>query len=180
MTRNITEILHSWFAATTETEEPESTLRLVDGPDSSSGRVEIFREGQWGTICDDDWQKEEADVVCRQLGFPEAIRFSREAEFGPGNAGFPILYSLTCDGTETNIEDCQTYNWRTLGCSHNEDAGVVCKSETGKSCALWLYVFPQVAVMRGTSAPWWQYREWKCMNLIYKILCWFFIYKYIL
>ena len=127
---NMTEILHSLFAATTETEEPESTLRLVDGPDSSSGRVEIFREGQWGTICDDDWQKEEADVVCRQLGFPAAERFSREAEFGQGNAESPILYSLTCEGTEASINDCTFNSWGTSSCGHYEDAGAVCL--TGK------------------------------------------------
>ena len=127
---NMTEILHSLFAATTETEEPESTLRLVDGPDSSSGRVEIFREGQWGTICDDYWEKEEANVVCRQLGFFGAERFSREAEFGQGNAESPILYSLECEGTEASINECTFNSWDTSSCRHHEDAGAVCL--TGK------------------------------------------------
>ena len=102
--------------------------------------MEIFREGQWGTICDDDWQKEEADVVCRQLGFPEAIRFSREAEFGRGDSGLPILYSLTCDGTETSIDGCTFNSWDTSSCGHHEDAGAVCQTgEAGQlssSCTL--------------------------------------------
>ena len=92
--------------------------------------MEIFREGQWGTICDDDWQKEEADVVCRQLGFPGATRFSREAEFGQGDAQSPILYSMSCDGSETSIDGCTFGTWGTSACGHHEDAGAVC--QTGK------------------------------------------------
>ena len=119
-----------WCFTATESVEPESTLRLVDGPDSSSGRVEIFREGQWGTICDDVFQKEEADVVCRQQGFFGAERFSREAEFGQGNAESPILYRLECEGTETNLNDCTFNSWDTSACGYHEDAGAVC--QTGK------------------------------------------------
>ena len=36
------------------------------------GRVEIFFGDSWGTICDDGWGLEEADVVCRQLGYDHA------------------------------------------------------------------------------------------------------------
>ena len=46
-------------------------MRLIGGSDSLSGRVEICRQNEWGTICDrtGDWGAEEATVVCRQLGF---------------------------------------------------------------------------------------------------------------
>ena len=42
-------------------------IRLMDGPDASSGRVEIFFEGKWGTICDDGFDDLDADVICRQF-----------------------------------------------------------------------------------------------------------------
>ena len=42
----------------------------MDGFDNSSGRVEFCHEGEWGTVCDDNWGEEEARVVCRQLGLP--------------------------------------------------------------------------------------------------------------
>ncbi len=50
-------------------------LRLQDG-DNSKGRVEYYRNSKWHTICSEGFHKEEADSVCKRLGFDSAKKFS--------------------------------------------------------------------------------------------------------
>ena len=48
--------------------------RMVNGTDKFSGQVEVFYESEWGTVCDDGWSLQDADVVCKQLGFGKALK----------------------------------------------------------------------------------------------------------
>ena len=99
-------------------------VRLVDGSDESEGRVEVYNNGAWGTVCDDSWDDTDAGVVCRSLGFDSGTGVGR-AEFGEGS-GDILLDDVSCTGTETNLGHCSNAGFGVHNCVHLEDAGVRC------------------------------------------------------
>ncbi|XP_072021422.1 scavenger receptor cysteine-rich domain-containing protein DMBT1-like [Amphiura filiformis] len=106
-------------------EEPHK-LRLVNGKAESQGRVEINHNGTWGTICDDNWSIEDANVVCKQLGYPSgALVALGGATWGRGE-GDIILDDVKCTGDETALTACVHNGYGEHNCNHNEDAGVRC------------------------------------------------------
>ena len=105
-------------------------IRLVGGPQNSSGRVEVYYNGRWGTVCDDDWDNYDARVVCRQLGFRFVVKAYRSAHYGLGTG--PILLSnVDCSGSESSLFSCRHYGVGNHNCGHNEDAGVRCGDTEG-------------------------------------------------
>ncbi|XP_072016975.1 scavenger receptor cysteine-rich domain superfamily protein-like [Amphiura filiformis] len=102
-------------------------IRVSDGPTSLEGRVELFYNNTWGTICDQGWDRSDADVVCRQLGFPSANSSKSAAFYGEGSTDSPsLLKNVQCVGNETGVENCPHDPWSMDACEHSRDAGVVC------------------------------------------------------
>ena len=117
-------------------------VRLVNGSTQYEGRVEVYHNGEWGTVCDDGWDLNDAQVVCRQLGFGPAIEARDNAYYGQGS-GQIWLSNLTCITTELNIEDCLHDGWEIDQCSHTEDAGLKCAATMGNFESLYTYTLLQ-------------------------------------
>ncbi|ERE87010.1 neurotrypsin isoform X2 [Cricetulus griseus] len=104
---------------------PGFPIRLMDGENKKEGRVEVFVNGQWGTICDDGWTDKDAAVICRQLGYKGAARARAMAYFGEGKG--PIhMDNVKCTGNEKSLADCVKQDIGRHNCRHSEDAGVIC------------------------------------------------------
>ncbi|XP_063962816.1 deleted in malignant brain tumors 1 protein-like isoform X2 [Lytechinus pictus] len=112
------------------TTTPGMDIRIVGGASRSEGRVEVLVGHRWGTVCDDLWDINDANVVCRQLGFSGATSATMSASFGPGS-GDILLDDVSCSGTEASLLDCQHRGVGSHNCAHSEDAGVICESLAG-------------------------------------------------
>ncbi|NXR20563.1 C163A protein, partial [Cinclus mexicanus] len=126
---------HEWHAGVTCTGLSEPCpwpgadgveLRLAGGGSPCAGRVEVKLRGHWGSVADDGWELEDAEVVCQQLGCGSAAGayFARE-RFGVGD-GNVSLAMVDCEGYEATLWDCEIRGWGPYGNLHEWDVAVVC------------------------------------------------------
>ena len=100
--------------------------RLVNGSRPNEGRLEIYYDGVWGTVCDNGFDSTDADVVCRELGYPGSIGYFCCAYYGQGSG--PIwLSDLGCTGAEESVSNCTHNGFGNHDCTHSEDVGVQCQ-----------------------------------------------------
>lgn len=113
-----------------ECEDPFE-LRLVEGDNPCSGRLEVLHKGTWGSVCNDGWGEKEDQVVCKQLGCGKSLFPSIKAQrsYRPGT-GRIWLDDVKCSGKEQSLEFCQHRLWGYHDCTHKEDVAVLC---SGKS-----------------------------------------------
>ncbi|XP_032319854.1 CD5 antigen-like isoform X1 [Camelus ferus] len=108
--------------------ESSSHVRLVGGPHRCEGRVEVQRNGEWGTVCDDGWDMNDVAVVCRELGCGAAIWTPSGVIYKPlaDEDQKVLIQDVNCTGVEENLIQCEQ-DEDVYSCSHNEDAGAKCE-----------------------------------------------------
>ncbi len=99
----------------------EGALRLSSG---SSGLLEVFHAGAWGTVCDDGFGAENALVACRQLGFAGGSVIVPEVQ----GVDAISMDGVMCLGTEARLVDCPFNGFGVNDCTHSEDVGLDCSS----------------------------------------------------
>ncbi|KXJ07926.1 Scavenger receptor cysteine-rich type 1 protein M130 [Exaiptasia diaphana] len=107
-------------------------------PSLVQGVLQIYHNGQWGTICNRTWKMPHTSVACKQLGFKDAKSFKY---LGQGSG--PIwLDNVNCNGKESSLHQCQHRGWGVHGCNHSHDVGIVCNTGTA----------PPLRLLRKTSS----------------------------
>ncbi|XP_066042890.1 antigen WC1.1-like [Chamaea fasciata] len=103
-------------------------LRLAGGGSPCAGRVEVKLQGHWGSVGDNNWDMEDAEVVCQQLGCGSASgAYSARERFGAGH-GPVSLVLVDCGGYEATLWDCEIRSWGPYnGSIHDADTAVVCQ-----------------------------------------------------
>ena len=96
----------------------------MGGNSSAEGRVELFYNGVWGSMCGDDWDLKDGHVVCRMLGYEYALQVTRGGRYVK-TKGYILLSSVRCTGIESNVISCPH---ETGLCRDNDGAGVVCSA----------------------------------------------------
>ena len=81
-------------------------------------------------MCDDIWNENNANVICKQLGYSRGSAKGL-GYFGEGSE-LILLDNVNCHGREATIFDCNHRNFGEHDCGHHEDAGVVCFGESSK------------------------------------------------
>ncbi|XP_051931752.1 lysyl oxidase homolog 2A-like [Hippocampus zosterae] len=121
----------TWLLCNAQRESgtPAIQLRLVgEKLKKHEGRVEVLYNGEWGTVCDDDFSIYAAQVVCRELGFVDAESWSPSAKYGRGQ-GRIWLDNVDCNGRENSLAACRSNGFGVSDCKHSEDVGVVCSPQ---------------------------------------------------
>ena len=91
--------------------------------------MEVYHNGEWGTVCDDQWDLNDAQVVCNELGIGRAIAaiISAYKYYGKGSSNI-WLDDMNCIGTELSVRNCSHRGWGIHSCNHYQEAGVQCTS----------------------------------------------------
>lgn len=119
-----------WPSQSFQDDVSKGIVRLSGGGTSVEGRVEVFTNGSWGSVCDDQWSLEDATVTCTQLGC-KASSATSGSKYGPGVLDIKWT-AVSCQGAEETLNSCPKTPFTpelNATCTHQTEAGAVCDCE---------------------------------------------------
>lgn len=103
-----------------------ATIRLINGSNQCSGRVEFYHNGQWTPAFNLNWGKNEAVVVCREMNCGDPVEFATSF----GQAGYQRGYRVSCSGSENSVTQCTLREYTKTSKDQTEEAAVICSGKT--------------------------------------------------
>ncbi|XP_071828425.1 lysyl oxidase homolog 4-like [Apostichopus japonicus] len=107
--------------------ENHPRIRFKAGQAFGEGRVEIFHNRQWGTVCSKDFTNASGNVLCREMGFGTVKKIFSNGSMGQG-VGPIWMWDVRCNGNERTIFDCPQGRFNRSNCIHAHDLGIVCNA----------------------------------------------------
>ena len=97
------------------------SVRIVDGLSDHEGRLEVYYNGEWGTVCHSGFDRLDGDIACRQLGYNGSAAVYTHG----GGTDRVWLSGLDCEHFRTSLDQCDHSGWLS-GCPHDNDVGLIC------------------------------------------------------
>ena len=107
-------------------------MRLVNGSSRCSGIVEVYNEGEWGTVCGIHWKQSHTAVVCKELRCGHAVDYMESAYFGEGT-GRVLMAEVACEGWETRLKACPHKGLGKHTCQPHKSVGIICSGKVNTS-----------------------------------------------
>ena len=99
-------------------------VRLEGSDIDHIGRIEVWYNGEWGTVCSDGFDLNDAAVVCHQAGYGPPVRYWIDPSHR--RRGRIWLDDLDCLGIENTLSNCRSSKWGDTNCDHTQDIFVEC------------------------------------------------------
>ncbi|KAJ7381423.1 hypothetical protein OS493_001559 [Desmophyllum pertusum] len=108
-------------------------VRLIGGLSAKEGLVQVYYNSTWRWVCGEHWNKQDADVVCRWLGYLGSSRvYTNTTHLGGNDTTW--MSNVQCTGSEDSLFSCVHVGWRrNHSCANNRKAGVMCSGSEGKN-----------------------------------------------
>ena len=99
---------------------------------SRKGLVQVYYNKTWGWVCADQWNKQNADVACRMMGFNGSLSTGFEIQNSKEASITSWMNNLQCTGKESSLLSCVHDKQRSRECANGKIAWTTCKERKGE------------------------------------------------